>query len=287
MFLWSFCDGFFAFPAIGFSIGGSSIPGLVPAEQLFQQLHLLKLWQAFIAQVGCPVVIKRKIMKFNWIVNNAENLWLVLSTYFLFFNGRHPSMLQDVITATGSCDCGNYAHSVHQCLAYFCMHCLSIPVEQLTLWWLRDQFRWHLDGATSKEPSNHAKTRSRSCCRTGIGFQVHHLWRWICEQTRCWLSPPSTGIHWHAVCRPKEHPITISDRTPGCFGWNSSPSQFCPPRSVNVHLISATHTIHFLYQPRQAQASTYIPIISIYTMIRLGTKNTIITNKRNNLNNWQ
>jgi hypothetical protein len=41
MFLWSFCDGFFDFPAIGFSIGGSSIPGLVPAgvleliEQLF------------------------------------------------------------------------------------------------------------------------------------------------------------------------------------------------------------------------------------------------------------
>ena len=62
-----------------------------------------------------------------------------------------------------------------------------------------------------------------------------------------------------ALCRPKEHPITISDRTPGCFGWNSSPSQFCPPRSVNVHLISAIHTIHFLYQPRQAQASTYIP----------------------------
>ena len=38
-------------------------------------------------------------------------------------------MLQDVITATGSCDCGNYAHSVHQCLAYFCMHCLSIPAD--------------------------------------------------------------------------------------------------------------------------------------------------------------
>jgi hypothetical protein len=41
MFLWSFCDGFFAFPAIGCSIVGSSIPGLVPAgvleliEQLF------------------------------------------------------------------------------------------------------------------------------------------------------------------------------------------------------------------------------------------------------------
>ena len=141
----------------------------------FQQLHLLKLWQAFIAQVGCPVVIKRKIMKFNWIVDHAVNLWLVLSTYFLFFNGRHPSMLQDVITATGSCDCGNYAHSIHHCLAFFCMHRWSIPVEWLTLWWLRDQFRWHLDGATSKEPSIHANTRNRSCRRAGIGLHVHHL----------------------------------------------------------------------------------------------------------------
>ena len=40
---------------------GSSIAGLVPAgvleliEQLFLQLHLLKLWLAFIAQVGVPL----------------------------------------------------------------------------------------------------------------------------------------------------------------------------------------------------------------------------------------
>ncbi len=185
----------------------------------------------------------------------------------------------------------------------------------------------------------------RSCRRTGIGFQVHHLWRRICEQTRSWLSPPSTGIHWHEVC---EHPITFSDRTPECFVWNSSqmmehhlllslvalstlhgmrmrspgaskttrslalllphqahplaprrkrrprrgrprrapraprnssPSQYCLPRSVNVHLISA---IHILYQPRKAQARTYILIISINAIIRLSTINTIITNKRNN-----
>ena len=61
MFLWSFCDGFFGFPAIGSSRCGSSIAGLVPAgvleliEQLFLQLHLLKLWLAFIAQVGVPL----------------------------------------------------------------------------------------------------------------------------------------------------------------------------------------------------------------------------------------
>ncbi len=40
MFLWSFCDGFFGFPAIGFLICGSSIPGLVPAGvlELIEQL---------------------------------------------------------------------------------------------------------------------------------------------------------------------------------------------------------------------------------------------------------
>jgi hypothetical protein len=45
MFLWSFCDGFFAFPAIGFSIGGSSIPGLVPAGvlELIEQLSAVTL----------------------------------------------------------------------------------------------------------------------------------------------------------------------------------------------------------------------------------------------------
>jgi hypothetical protein len=42
-------------------VAGSSIAGLVPAgvleliEQLFLQLHLLKLWLAFIAQVGVPL----------------------------------------------------------------------------------------------------------------------------------------------------------------------------------------------------------------------------------------
>ncbi len=149
----------------------------------FQQLHLLKLWRAFIAQVGCPVVIKQMVMKFNWIVDNTKVFWLGLSTYFRFFNGRHPSMLRvlpplDHVTAEITFD----AHSIHHCIAYFCMHHWSISVEYLTLWWLRDHFQ--LEGAsraTTKEPSIHADTRIRSCRRTGIGFQVHHLWRWICE----------------------------------------------------------------------------------------------------------
>jgi hypothetical protein len=56
------CDGFFGFPAFRLlEMCGSSIAGLVPAgvleliEQLFLQLHLLKLWLAFIAQVGVPL----------------------------------------------------------------------------------------------------------------------------------------------------------------------------------------------------------------------------------------
>ncbi len=170
---------------------------------------------AFIALVGCPVVIKQIVMKFNWIVDNTKVFWLGLSTYFRFFNGIHPSMLLpplDHVTAENTFD----AHSIHQCIAYFCIHHWSISVEYLTLWWLGDHFQ--LEGATSKEPSIHADTSIRSCRRTGIGFQVHHLWRWICEQTRSWLSPPSTGIHWHEVCRPKEHPITLSDRTPVSVG---------------------------------------------------------------------
>jgi hypothetical protein len=70
MFAWSFCDGFFGFFAIGFSICGSSIPGRMPAgvleliEQLFSS-YLMKLWRAIIAQVWCPVVIKQMVMKFN------------------------------------------------------------------------------------------------------------------------------------------------------------------------------------------------------------------------------
>ena len=38
---------------------------IVINRTIFQQLHLLKLWQAFIAQVGRPVVIKRMVMNFK------------------------------------------------------------------------------------------------------------------------------------------------------------------------------------------------------------------------------
>ena len=56
------CDGFFGFPAIGSSrCVALQSPAFVPAgvleliEQLFLQLHSLKLWLAFIAQVGVPL----------------------------------------------------------------------------------------------------------------------------------------------------------------------------------------------------------------------------------------
>ena len=57
---------------------------------------------------------------------------------------------------------------------------------------------------------------------------------------------PHMPRHWHGVCRPKQYPITFPDRTTGCFGWNSSPSQCCASRSVLEHHISA---IDVLYQP--------------------------------------
>jgi hypothetical protein len=60
-------------------------------------------------------------------------------------------------------------------------------------------------------------------------------------------------MYWHGVCRPKQHLITFSDRSPGCFGWHSSPSQCCSSRSVNVHLISA---IHILYPPCEVHSIT-------------------------------
>ena len=120
------------------------------------QLYLLKLWRAFIAQVGCPVVIKQMVMKFNWIFENTKVFWLGLSTYFRFFNGRHPSMLLDVNTATGSCDCGNYV----RCAFYSSVYCLFLYAP-LVNFSRRSHIMMTLEGATSKEPSIqvHADTR--------------------------------------------------------------------------------------------------------------------------------
>ncbi len=123
----------------------------------------------------------------------------------------------------------------------------------------------------------------------GCSLGLHTACQWIPVDGGDSQQRVCSQIRRHKWCTWNPMPARRQDRLRvlAWIGWNSSPSQFCPPRSVNIHLISAIHTIHFLYQPRQAQASTYIPIISIYTIIRLSTINAINTNKRNNLDNWQ
>ncbi len=69
------------------------------------------------------------------------------------------------------------------------------------------------------------------------------------KQTRFWLSPPSPHIHWHGVCRPKQHPMTFSHTTPGCFSWNSSPTQILWLRCVNLHITSAIYILYQSFQP--------------------------------------
>ena len=74
-----------------------------------------------------------------------------------------------------------------------------------------------------------------SCSAAPLGTLMHILYQPF------QLNPTCIGT---ACADPSN--ITFSDRTPGCFGWNSSPSQCCASRSVHVHHISA---IDILYQP--------------------------------------
>jgi hypothetical protein len=69
MFFWSFCDGFFGFPAIGSSrcdsiVAGSSrlvLAGVLELiEQLFQQLPI-EIMASLHCSGWCPVVIKRMV----------------------------------------------------------------------------------------------------------------------------------------------------------------------------------------------------------------------------------
>ncbi len=74
----------------------------------FQQLLLLKLWQALIAQVWCSVVIKQTVMKFNWIVDNTKVFWLGLLDFIHLFSIFQWQTSINAPAATGSCDCRNY-----------------------------------------------------------------------------------------------------------------------------------------------------------------------------------
>ena len=75
-----------------------------------------------------------------------------------------------------------------------------------------------------------------SCSAAPLGTWMHILYQPF------QLNPTCIGT---ACADPSN--ITFSDRTPGCFGWNSSPSQCFASRSVHKHHISAI--IDILYQP--------------------------------------
>ncbi len=130
----------------------------------------------------------------------------------------------------GSSECGKRV----QCPCYSPVFCLP-----QTSCLPRTQCLRSVSRRNSKGPTSHADTPIRVCrsC-TGIGFQVHHWQRRICKSTRSWLSPPSFRIQWHGVCRPKQHPISFSDSTIGCFCRASSATQCCATRYVNASYIS-------------------------------------------------
>ena len=91
-----------------------------------------------------------------------------------------------------------------------------------------------------------AATVFPACTRTSACWFLQCCAAWYVNAHLIPAISTEPHMHWHGVCRPKQHPITFSDRTPGCFGWNSSPSQCCASRSVHEHHIS---DIDMLYQP--------------------------------------
>ena len=97
-----------------------------------------------------------------------------------------------------------------------------------------------------RRPCARATTVFPACTRTSVCWFLQCCAAWYVNAHRIPAISAEPHMHWHGVCRPKQHPITFSDRTPGCFGWNSSPSQCCASRSVHEHHIS---DIDMLYQP--------------------------------------
>ena len=85
-----------------------------------------------------------------------------------------------------------------------------------------------------------------ACTRTSACWFLQCCAAWYVNAHLIPAISTEPHMHWHGVCRPKQHPITFSDSTPRCFGWNSSPSQCCASRSVLEHHIS---DIDMLYQP--------------------------------------
>ena len=85
-----------------------------------------------------------------------------------------------------------------------------------------------------------------ACTRTSACWFLQCCAAWYVNAHLIPAISTEPHMHWHGVCRPKQHPTTFSDSTPRCCGWNSSPSQCCASRSVHEHHIS---DIDMLYQP--------------------------------------
>ena len=245
LFFHSFCDGFLCFPAIqvGSSICDSSNAAVV--LELIEQLFFSYTYWNYVDRSLLRLGVLSCFVELSWwLIELVDNKVTTSGFYQLIFDFSIAGIPKCCwmwipwlhhVTAENVFD----AHSIHQYIAYSCMHWWAFSITVFR----SDRFQ----GANSKEPTIHAATRIWSCRRTGIGVQVHRLWRWICKPTRCWLSPPSPHMRWHGVCRPKQHPITFSDRTPGSFGWNSSPAHCCASRWVNVpqsyYILSANHIL--------------------------------------------
>jgi hypothetical protein len=74
-------------------------------------------------------------------------------------------------------------------------------------------------------------------------------------------------MNWHGVCQSKQHLITFSDRTPGCFGWNSSPSHAAPVgQSMSRYILYQPFTSYMAFQLKSA---ANITVITINTIIKI------------------
>ena len=107
-----------------------------------------------------------------------------------------------------------------------------------------------------------------ACTRTSARWFLQCCAAWYVNAHLIPAISTEPHMHWHGVCRPKQHPITVSDRTPRCCGWNSSPSQCCASRSVHAHHISAIDILyshrHHHYNSCHYLQHTIMTIITIH-----------------------
>ena len=113
-----------------------------------------------------------------------------------------------------------------------------------------------------------AATVFPACTRTSACWFLQCCAAWYVNAHLIPAISTEPHMHWHGVCRPKQHPITFSDSTPRCCGWNSSPSQCCASRSVLEHHISAIDILyshrHHHYNSCHYLQHTIMTIITIH-----------------------